>query len=110
MAKFYGAVGYAETREKRPGVWEEVVTERCYYGDVIRNTKRTEASEHLNDNLVVNNLISIVADPIALQLFFAIRYVTWMGGRWKVTNVEVLSPRLILTMGGVYHGPTPSVP
>lgn len=104
MAKFYGAVGYAETTETSPGVWEEVMTERNYYGDVTKNTRRLESSEHLNDNVVVNNLISIVSDPYAVNHFFAIRYIRWMGVSWKVTNVEVQSPRLILTIGGVYNG------
>ena len=35
------------------------------------------------------------------------RYVHWMGALWEVNSVEVLNPRLILTIGGVYNGPTP---
>lgn len=107
MAKYYGAVGYAETVETAPGVWEaDRITERNYYGDVIRNTRRWEKGEGLNDDLNVNNTISIVADAYALNHFFAIRYVSWMGANWKVTNVEVQPPRLILTIGGVYNGPS----
>ncbi len=106
MAKFYGTVGYAETQETRPGINEEIVTERNYAGDVFRNTRKLEAGESINDNVVVNNSISIVAAPYAYKHFFAIRYVKWMGAVWKVTNVEVQSPRLLLTIGGVYNGPT----
>lgn len=106
MAKFYGQVGYAETLETRPGIHEEVVTERNYSGDVIRNTRKLEAGESINDNVVVNNNLSIVADSYAYQHFFAIRYVKWAGALWKVTSVEVQSPRLLLTIGGVYNGPT----
>lgn len=106
MAKFYGAVGYVQSTKTAPGVWEDVVTERNYYGDVTKNTRRLENGEHLNDNVTVSNLISIVADPYAVQHFFAIRYVNWMGVSWKVTNVEVQSPRLILTIGEVHNGPT----
>lgn len=106
MAKFYGAIGYAETKETSPGVWEESITKRNYYGDVTRNTRRLENGEHANDNLNVNNMLSIVADAFAYQNFFAIRYVEWMGACWKVTNVEVQRPRLILTIGGVYNGET----
>ncbi len=105
MAKFYDVVGYAETSETRPGIWEECITERPYFGDVIRNARRLEAGESVNDNVVVNNSISIVADPYANHHFLAIRYVQWMGALWKVTNVEVQSPRLLLTIGGVYNGP-----
>ena len=107
MAKFYGVVGYAETKEtESPGAWEEQVTERTYYGDVLRNTRRRDnANGQLNDNLNVNNLISILADAYAYDHFFAIRYIEWMGARWKVTDVEVQRPRLLLTIGGVYNGP-----
>ena len=103
MAKFYGTVGYGETRETSPGVWEEAVTERSYYGDIIQFNRRLESSEYLNDNLNVNNKISIVADAFACQNFCNMRYVEWMGVKWKITNVEVQHPRLILTIGGVYN-------
>lgn len=103
MARFYGKVGYGEIQETRPGVWEEVATEKDYYGDVLQFIRRSETGEHLNDDLNVNNKISIVADPFACQNFHAMRYVEFMGAKWKVTNVEVQYPRLILTIGGVYN-------
>lgn len=103
MAKFYGVIGYAETTETAPGVWTEVITERNYSGDVIRNTRRLQSSENLNDDLVINNIISIIADPYAYQNFHAMRYVYWMGVFWKITSVEVQRPRLLLTIGGVYN-------
>ena len=106
MAKFYGNVGYAETSETSPGVHTESIVERSYYGDVIRNTRKLEAGESVNDDVNVSNNLSIVADPYAYQHFFAIRYVQWMGVYWKITNVEVQYPRLLLTVGGVYNGPT----
>ena len=99
-------MGYAVTLEARPGIWEEKLIERNYYGDVIRNTRRLENGESVNDDVVLNNSISIVADPYAYQNILAIRYIRWMGALWKVTNVEVQSPRLLLTIGGVYNGPT----
>lgn len=102
MAKYYGKVGYAVTVETRPGVWEEQITEREYFGDILRNTKRYDNAEGLNDNLNIANLISIVADPFALQNFHTIRYVEYMGANWKVSSVEVQYPRLVLTVGGVY--------
>lgn len=104
MAKFYGAIGYAETKETAPGVYTESITERNYSGDVIRNTGKWQKGESLNDDLTINNSISIVADPFANQNFHTMRYVKWMGASWKITNVEVQRPRLILTIGGVYNG------
>lgn len=104
MAKFYGKIGYAEETETSPGVWENSITERESSGDVIRNTRRMQPSSNLNDNLEINNQISILADPYASLNFHKMLYVEWMGALWKITNVEVIRPRLLLTIGGVYHG------
>lgn len=106
MAKYAGKVGFVETAEVSPGIWEQVATERCYRGEVLRNTRKWERRDSLIDDLNLNNMISIVAkDEYARSHVFAIRYIWWMGSRWAVTNVEVKPPRLILTIGGVYNGP-----
>lgn len=104
MAKFYGAVGFAETAETRPGVWEEQITERKYSGDLIKNVRRLQNSGQVNDNIDVANQISIVADPFAYSNFHSMRYVAYMGANWKISSVEVQYPRLILTIGGLYNG------
>lgn len=104
MAKFYGAVGYAVTEESAPGVWEEHIVEKMYYGELIRNTRKLQATEHLNDDINISNEISILADPFAYANFHSMRYVDFMGAKWKVASIEVQYPRLILTVGGVYNG------
>lgn len=106
MAKFYGEVGYGETVEIRPGVWDDVIVEKSYFGDVIRNSRQLRDNEGVNDDLSVGNSISIVADAYANEHFFAIRYIRWAGALWKVANVDVESPRLVMRLGGVYNGPT----
>ena len=102
MAKYFGKIGYAEQSETVPGVWEEKIVERQYYGDVVRNVRKLESSGNLNDDINVSMEISIVADPYAIQNFHAIRYVEFMGSLWKIYNVEVNYPRLVLTIGGLY--------
>lgn len=109
MAKYYGEIGYVENTDMGNGIWEDIPTERKYYGDVIKNARRLENGTGVNDDIVCVNTLSIVADPYAYNHFFAIRYAKWMGVLWKVTNVEVQIPRLILTIGGVYNGPTPTI-
>ena len=104
MAKFYGKIGYAVTTETEPGVWVEQITERSYYGDVIRNVRKLQTSDQVNDDINISNEISIVADPFAYQNFHSMRYVEYMGTRGKVQSVEVSYPRLILGVGGVYNG------
>lgn len=103
MAKFYGKIGYIDTVESEPGYWEEKAIEREYYGDITRNTSRYQQDGHVNEDIVVNNVLSIVADPYANKNFQHMRYVEWMGAKWKISNVEVQYPRLLLTLGGVYH-------
>lgn len=109
MAKFYGEIGYGENTETSPGVWQDTIVEKSYYGDVIRNTRQLREGESLNNDLSVQNSISIVADAYANNHFFAIRYIRWAGTLWTVTDVEVQSPRLILRLGGVYNGITATV-
>ena len=105
MAKFYGPIGYAETIEKAPGVYTDELIVRNYSGDLISNTSRwSSSSESVNDDLNINNRISILADPYAYQNFHSMKYVEFMGTKWKINSVEVRYPRLILTIGGVYNG------
>ena len=104
MSKFYGPIGYITQKEISPGVWDEVIVERSYRGDITRNNRRWEASEYKNDNLTISNYISIIADPFLYENSSTIRYVLWLGVRWKVTNIEIQRPRLILTLGEVYNG------
>lgn len=103
MAKFYGKIGYAESVETKPGVWDKQVTEKDYYGDLVRNTSKFQKSENLNDNICIANEISIVADPFAIHNFRSMLYVEYMGAKWKISNVEVIYPRLLLTIGEVYN-------
>ena len=103
MAKFFGKIGYAKTVETAPGVWKEQITERKYYGDMTRNTRRLQSTDQLNDNINISNELSIVADPFANENFHSMRYVEYMGAKWKISDVEVQYPRLRLTIGGVYN-------
>lgn len=103
MAKFYGTIGFLEYVEDAPSVYKEKITERQYYGDIIRNSRRYERGESINDNLTINNEISIVADAYANENFHHMIFVEFMGAKWKITNVTVERPRLILSIGGVYN-------
>lgn len=105
MARFYGKVGYGVTAETAPGVWEDTIVEVAYLGDVERSIRKFRETENVNNDLSVQNSISIVADAYANNHIFAIRYVEWMGTLWTVSDVEVKSPRLLLRLGEVYNGP-----
>lgn len=108
MAKFHGAIGFGESMEIADGVWDDVITEREYYGDVIRNSITLQNGQMVNNDLTVGNSISIIADAYAGERFFAIRYVEWAGTLWTLSDIVVERPRLLLRLGGVYHGPKAS--
>lgn len=109
MTRFFGAVGYGENTEVRPGIYEDIITEKSYTGDVKRNVRLFHEGPSVNDDLSLSTSISIVADPYANENLHNIRYVQWNGARWKVSDVDASQrPRLLLRLGGVYNGPTPN--
>lgn len=103
MAKFYGRVGFEETKEAAPGVWRPVITPRFYYGDVNRNSRNWQNGEGVNDDLALSNEISIIADSFAYENLNAIKWVEWNSVKWKVTGVDISYPRITLRLGGVYN-------
>jgi hypothetical protein len=109
MARFHGAVGFGSSTEtsENSGVWEDVIIELPYRGDIVKNTRRLQGTDGVNDNITVGNSISIVADSYAIEHFLDIKYVRWNGNLWIVSTVTVQRPRLLLDLGSVYNGPTP---
>lgn len=103
MSKWFGKIGYAMTKETSPGVWEEIIIEREYFGDLMKMNRKLQNSGQVNDDINISNVISIVADPFAHGNIFSMRYIEFMGAKWKITDVEVQFPRLILSIGGVYN-------
>lgn len=104
MAKWFGKIGFnAGTKETAPSVYTEDIKEREYYGDLIRNTRRLQTTDKVNDDIEISNELSIVADPYAMENFHMMRYAEFMGAKWKISSVEVQYPRLLLTLGGVYN-------
>lgn len=104
MSKWYGKVGYAISAETEPGIWENTIVERNYFGDMISDRRKRQNSGEVNDNINLANVISIIADPFAYQNCSNMAYVEIMGSKWKITDIEIQSPRLLLTVGGVYNG------
>lgn len=102
MSKFYGKIGFGIPVETVLGVWDEDIEERSYRGELVRINRKLQSSTQVNDDIAITNEISIVSDPYAERNFQMIRYAEFMGVKWKVTNVEVQYPRLILSLGGVY--------
>ena len=104
MAKFHGKLGYGITGETKPGVWVDQIIEKDIVGDFIKSNRQLENSVLVNDNININNSISMVADSYVTENFHLIKYVKFMGTAWKVKTAEVQYPRIILTLGGEYNG------
>ena len=112
MTRFAGVVGYGERVEfpaSGSGDWKDVITERSYFGKVVKNSRRIQAEGQVNFDLSIQNSIEIVADAYARDNMEKLRYVMWRGNRWKVDEITEQSPRLLLRLGELYNGPIPEV-
>lgn len=108
MTRFYGLVGYAEMVEIGPGTHQEQFTEYPYFGDLKQDLRKLQPTDNLNDTLILQNLVEIVADKFAYDHYHNIRYVRVNDVNWKVGYVEVRYPRLWIRFGEVYNGQTAS--
>lgn len=104
MAKFFGKIGFSKTIETAPGVFEDLIDPREYYGDIERQGRRWENSESINDDLVVNNYVSVLADDFAYENIGNMKWVEFLGSKWKIKSVEMEYPRIKITLGGVWNG------
>jgi hypothetical protein len=104
MAKFCGVIGFAVTEETKPGVWTNKITEREYCGDTIKPRRALQNANQVNDNINIADQISIMADDYAIENSYAMRYVVYLGSKWKISTVSSERPRLILTLGGLFNG------
>lgn len=102
MNKYYGLIGFYEMVESAPGVWEDSIVERPYYGDVLRRQYNYRGADKINNDVDINHSISVVMDPYAYSNFSNIRYIEWMNKKWRVSGIDVEYPRLTLSIGGEY--------
>lgn len=106
MGKFRCKVGYGIPTETSKGIWENVLIERYYRGDILQDQTRWDSSSDINDNLNISNRFSIVADNFMRANRMHILYIVIDDIRWKVHNIDLSNrPRIIFTISGVYNGP-----
>ena len=104
MARYYGSIGFAVSEESRPGVWRDMITEKKYKGMITRNSVRWSSDSDTSDKFRVDNAISVIADPYIEAHVSDIRYAVWLGQKWKVSSVQINSPRIVLQLSGEYNG------
>lgn len=103
MAKYYGEIGFSITEEIRPGVWKNDIHTRNYAGDLIKASYNWQNSSYVNDNLNISNRISLISDRFMEENMGSMKYATYANQKWKITSVEVEYPRLIISLGGLWH-------
>lgn len=105
MSKWFGVIGFSETMENPPdsGIWTPSVTEREYYGEMLRSVQKVRTSGGVNDDIDISNRLSIISDTYATEHLGSVAYVVIRGTKWKVVSVEVQRPRVILDLGGVWN-------
>lgn len=101
--KYYGNLGFVEYEEVQPGLFKETIREYPYYGDSVRVISHWQGAEKVTDDVKLNNQISVLLDPYALENYANLRYITFMNSKWEVSAVEIQYPRLIVSFGGLYH-------
>lgn len=105
MVRYHGIIGYGQTAEVRPGVWEDVITERKLFGDVLRPSRSFDTGDKVLPDSRLGNRISVLVDDEITANIDAIRFIEYRGNFWAVSRIEEERPRLILSMGEVYSGP-----
>lgn len=106
MAKYSGKIGYTHEEETSPGVWSAIETIREVRGDILRTASTFQGGEVVNKDRTLQNRISVIADAYLMMNFFEISWVEYAGTRWEVTLIDVVRPRIILTLGGIWHAST----
>ena len=101
--RYHGFIGYSVDVETYPGVWEEEIVEHELYGNVIKQRINVQGEKTVNPKITISNNISIIANPYAYEHVEAIRYATYLGKKWNVTDIEIQTPRIILTLGDIYN-------
>ncbi len=103
MSKFRGKIGFVKDVETTPGVWEPVVTEKMARGDIIRLDRRWDKPNEVEDHLTISEEISIVVSSYIKDNLSYIKYVEYLGVKWRVTSITPAYPRIRLSLGGEYN-------
>lgn len=104
MAKYAGNVCYVTEVESPPGVWRKEETVVRMYGDILRTASVFQGAERINKNITLQNRISLLANSIGMSNFYNIQWIEYLGTKWEVTLIDIVSPRIIVTLGGIWNG------
>ena len=104
MNKARETIGFGITQNESPGVFSEKIVERKYYVDKIFDSRKYDQNNSINGSIDLSNKFSIVCDPFARENYLNMRYITWMGVKWRISTITVDYPRLTLSVSGEFNG------
>lgn len=109
--RYSGNLGFVfgeKESETEPGVFEQDIQERKYYGEWYKISKRNQqSSETINGTFTIQNEISVISDAFLNNNLIHLKYLTFLGERYWISYIQVSPPRLVLDIGEVYNGPIP---
>lgn len=107
--KWFGKIGFYITEEVvkngiGTGVFKARITEVPYRGDLIKDYRTQDnSSTGANENIHINNTVSIISDRFLDEHLMDIKYLTFKGYKFKVRAFTQVYPRLELQFGGLYN-------
>ena len=103
MAKYAGLVGYVTQVESSPGIWKDQIIEKKLRGDVLSQAQNFQIGDKIVDDVTITNRISLIIDPYAKENSMNMRYLHYLGLKWKITSISIVRPRLIVTLGDEWN-------
>lgn len=94
---------YTEPKEEGSDIFIKKEIEKMYYADVLEFSNKFTSTDKVNDDFTINNKLSIISDLFALDHIGNIAYIQFLGNKWKVKDVTIQYPRLIISIGGLYN-------
>lgn len=111
--KYRGKIGFATSYEDpdAPGVWHDQIVEKTYTGDVIRDYRRIQNEDRVVTDIRTSNSFSVIGNKFIWENLSKMVYLEYLGVLWKIESFEPQTPRIQISIGGVYNGPTaPATP
>lgn len=104
--RWAGTIGFStyapSTDPERIGISDRTITERPAYGDIYKNRKIAGSTIGVVEGVQMNMNVSIIADQFINDNYCDAVYLTYLGQKWKITDVTPEYPRLTFTIGGRY--------
>lgn len=107
--RFRTIVGFGFNKEVDDCEWEDVVVEKPYVVEQKKNMQRFTTGDTTSGDIKITNSYEIVVNSFLKQHVDDIRYLVINGKRHIVDTAELLdTPRVQVTIGGIYNGPQPT--